>query len=186
MKNPFLIGKSVYLRAPEPGDETVIALSENHPEPRENLFYALPTGTVEQKERLVREQADPHILIMIICLKHNDQIIGKTGFYRIDWVGRMAVYYIAIAESSNWQKGYGSEVTGLMMDYAFNTLNLNRVQLHVFKGNAAAVKVYKNTGFQIEGTLREAMYHNGRYGDFYVMGLLRRDYSKLQSSKPES
>jgi diamine N-acetyltransferase len=62
-----------------------------------------------------------------------------------------------------------------MVDYAFKTLNLNRIQLHVYVGNARAVEVYKNVGFKVEGTLREAMYHNGAFCDFYVMGLLRSD-----------
>ena len=42
--NPFIIGNKIYLRAPEPGDEELYSLSQNHPEPRENLFYALPTS----------------------------------------------------------------------------------------------------------------------------------------------
>jgi RimJ/RimL family protein N-acetyltransferase len=55
---------------------------------------------------------------------------------------------------------------------------LNRIQLHVAIENEGAVKVYQNNGFIIEGTLRQAMYHNGKYSDFYVMGLLRSDMHK--------
>ena len=186
MVNPFLIGKSVYLRAPEPGDETVIAISENHPEPRENLFYALPTSVMQQKEKLDHERSDPNIIVFTICSRAGDQVIGKTALYRIDWVGRMAIFYIAISEAANWQKGYGSEVTRLMVEYAFETLNLNRIQLHVYKGNKAAIKVYENAGFITEGNLREAMYHNGKYCDFYVMGLIRRDHKKPGSSRLKS
>ena len=186
MKNPFLIGKLVYLRAPEPGDETNIALSENHPDPRENLFYALPTSIGSQLEKLAREYTDPNTIVLVICTRDHDQVIGKTAFYRIDWVGRIAIYYLAISETANWQKGYGSEVTRLMIEYAFNTLNLNRIQLYVFKDNGAAVKVYKNAGFVIEGTLREAMYHKGGFCDFYVMGLLRKDFLETRTAKTKS
>ncbi len=180
MKNPFLIGKTIYLRAPEEGDEVVIALSENHPDPRENLFYAFPTSVRDQLEKLNREQSDPHTIVYTICTRERDQIIGKTTFYRIDWVGRTAVFYLAISEAANWQKGYGGEVTRLMVEYAFDTLNLNRIQLHVFKDNKAAVKVYEKAGFIVEGILRQAMYHNGRYCDFYVMGILR----ETKAAKP--
>ena len=186
MVNSFLIGKSVYLRAPEPGDETVIAISENHPEPRENLFYAFPTSVIQQKEKLDREQSDPNAIVFTICVRAGDQVIGKTAFYRIDWVGRMAIFYIAISEATNWQKGYGGEVTSLMVNYAFETLNLNRIQLHVFKGNKAAIRVYENAGFITEGTLREAMYHKGNYCDFYVMGLIRKDYTKPGSIRQKT
>ena len=37
---------------------------------------------------------------------------------------------------------------------------------------------YKKCGFIVEGTLREAMFHQGKYSDFYVMGILKRDFKK--------
>ena len=183
MQNPFIIGKLIYLRAPEAGDEAIIAVSENLPEPRKNLFYNLPTSVADQKDKLIREHADPNTIILTICSREADMAIGKTGFYRIDWVGRMALFYLAISEPANWQKGFGSEVTGLMIQYAFETLNFNRLQLHVHVDNKAAVKVYKNHGFVIEGTLREAMYHYGRYCDFFVMGILKKEYKQRRSDK---
>jgi RimJ/RimL family protein N-acetyltransferase len=90
----------------------------------------------------------------------------------------MAVYYIAIAEKENWSKGFGKEVTNMMVEYAFETLNLNRIQLHVSVENERAVNAYKKVGYQIEGTLRQAMFHHGRYVDFFVMGILKEDWLK--------
>jgi len=90
----------------------------------------------------------------------------------------MAVFYIGIADQENRSKGYGSEVTNLMIEYALQTLNLNRIQLHVAVENVGAVKVYTRSGFQTEGTLREAMFHAGHYSDFYVMGILKSEWEK--------
>jgi RimJ/RimL family protein N-acetyltransferase len=174
----FLIGEKVYLRSYKQGDEEMLARIENHPDPRSTLFYALPTSAHRIKERIDQFLSDHHVIILIICRKDNDQAIGQTAFFRIDWVGRMAIFYIGIADKINWNKGYGSQATKLMVEYAFETLNLNRIQLHVAVDNHPAVKIYKNAGFKVEGTLREAMYYNGRYCDFYVMGLLRRDLGK--------
>ena len=171
----FLIGKKIYLRAIKQGDEEMIARIENHPDPRSSLFYAIPTSEQQIKEKIDGFIVDPNVVIFAICQKETDEPIGMTALFRIDWVGRMAIYYIGIADKINWSKGYGSETTELMIDYAFHTLNLNRIQLHVYVGNDPAVKVYQNAGFKVEGTLREAMYHNGAYCDFYVMGLLRKD-----------
>jgi RimJ/RimL family protein N-acetyltransferase len=171
----FIIGEKIYLRAVKPGDEEMIARLENHPDPRSTLFYAQPTSVQQIKERIDGFLTDPHVVVFIICTKEDDRPIGITALFRIDWVGRMAIYYIGIADKINWSKGYGSEATKLMVDYAFETLNLNRIQLHVYVGNEPAVEVYKKVGFKVEGTLREAMYHNGTFCDFYVMGLLRSD-----------
>lgn len=176
MHNPFLIGEKIYLRSPEDGDEQIIAISENHPTPRETLFYALPRSPVEMRDKIRSLETDPGAVVFTICLKQTDEVIGMTFLYKIDWISRSAVYYIAISEEKNWSQGYGKESTRLMVQYAFETINLNRIQLHVFCGNERAVNAYKKTGFKIEGTLRQAMYRAGTYHDFYVMGLLREDF----------
>jgi RimJ/RimL family protein N-acetyltransferase len=176
MQNPFLIGRKTYLRAPQQGDEIIIALSENHPDPRSSLFYALPASPEQQRIKIEKLTADQHSIAFTICTIDPDLPVGLTFFTRIDWAGRAAVFYIAIAEKENWSKGYGSEVTKMMADYAFKTLNLNRIQLHVHVENEKAVKAYKKAGYQIEGTLRQAMYFDGRYRDFYVMAVLKEQY----------
>lgn len=178
MKNPFIIGKQIYLRAMEDGDEEIIAITENHPDSRDTLFYALPTGMESIKDKWSKLKDDPNTIVLIICIKNPDKPIGIAAFHRIDWVGRMAIFYIAIAEIENRSKGFGTEATDLMLNYAFNTLNLNRIQLHVAIKNEKAVTVYKKIGFEIEGTLRQAMHRDGQYHDFYVMGLLKNDYTK--------
>ncbi len=181
MINPFIIGEKIYLRAPVKGDEIIYALSENHPDARAYLYYAFPTNAEEQWEQIQKKIADPHTILFTIATKQPDKPIGNTAFVRIDWVGRMATFYIAIAEKENWSKGYGSEATKLMVQYAFKTLNLNRVQLHVSTENTRAVKTYQKIGFKIEGTLKQAMYFDGHYHDFYLMAILKDDYFKANN-----
>jgi RimJ/RimL family protein N-acetyltransferase len=175
----FIIGKKIYLRAVKPGDEEMISRIENHPDPRSTLFYALPTTLEQQKERIDGFLTDPNSVLFTICRNQDNTPIGETALFRIDWVGRTAIYYIGIADRENWSKGYGSESTSLMVDYAFDSLNLNRIQLHVAIENKTAVGIYEKTGFKIEGTLIEAMFHEGKYCDFYVMGIIRRDWDKI-------
>ena len=96
--------------------------------------------------------------------------------FRIDWVGGMGTFYIGIADKENHSKGYGQEATLLLCEYAFMTLNLHRIHLVVHTENVKAIKLYKKIGFKLEGTMREAMYRDGKYADFHVMGLLRNDW----------
>lgn len=176
MKNPFLIGNQIYLRAMEDGDEEIVAQTENHPDARDTLFYALPASIDSIHAKWNKLRDDSSSIVFIICNKNPDKPIGITAFHRIDWVSRMAIFYIAIADSENRSKGFGSEAMRLNIEYAFNTLNLNRIQLHVAIKNEKAISVYKKSGFVIEGTLRQAMFRNGKYHDFYVMGLLKEEY----------
>jgi len=118
--------------------------------------------------------------------KQSDQPVGQTAFFRIDYISRAAVFYLAILDPNCWSQGLGTETTQMMMQYAFNTLNLNRIQLHVCQETTAAIKIYQRVGFKKEGVLRQAMYRNGRYYDFWVMGLLRSDWLAAQGSRPDS
>jgi len=181
MTNPFLIGEKIYLRAPEEEDAPVYALSENHPQARAYLYYAVPSSIREHRLRLQERLKDHNSIWWTIATKEPDEAIGTTALVRIDWVGRMATFYIAIAEAKNWSKGYGSEVTKLIVDYAFETLNFNRIQLHVSTENPRAVKAYEKNGFKIEGTLRQAMYFANQYHDFYLMAILKEDWLKTRS-----
>ena len=183
--NIFLEGEKVFLRAFESGDEYVIAQLENHPEPRLTLLYALPTSPQKQLEKSLKQLNDSNTIILTICDKKTGNAVGQTGFFRIDWVGRMATFYIGISKRINQGKGFGKETVKLMIEYAFDILNLHRVQLHVATKNIAAIKAYKRAGFVIEGLLREAMYGQGEYHDFHLMGILKKDYLKLKNQKDE-
>lgn len=186
MKNPFLIGERIYLRPVEPEDAAVVAACNNDPEVRASFFTHTPTSltlTAERIESYYERGAD--YIPFIICRKENEAGIGVTALHRVDLVSRAAVYSICISDSSQWFHGFGSEVTRLMLKYAFDVLNLHRVQLHVWVDNTAAFRAYEKAGFVQEGRLREAMAHNGHYCDFYVMGILESDWRNKQNQGKE-
>ena len=45
------------------------------------------------------------------------------------------------------------------------------------------IKAYEKAGFVREGTLRQAMYHNDEYCDFFVMSILRKEYYERKKKK---
>jgi len=63
-----------------------------------------------------------------------------------------------------------------MVNYAFGILGMHRVWLHVYAYNQRAIRAYEKAGFVREGVLREDRYHNGRFFDTIVMGLLRSEW----------
>jgi hypothetical protein len=59
---------------------------------------------------------------------------------------------------------------------SFDTLNLNRLWLHVYDSNPAGIRCYEKVGFKREGVLRQDHFGEGRYADTIVMGLLRDEW----------
>jgi len=185
LENPFLIGEKIYLRPVEPEDAKFLSKGENDPIVREALFLALPISLSNEQEKIEQLIKSKEAIVLIIVEKEADKPVGQTAFFRIDYISRAAVFYIAILDPACWSKGLGSEATQLMVDCAFKTLNLNRIQLHVCAENTAAIKIYQRVGFQQEGVLRQAMFRNGNYVDFWVMGILRSDWLITTSFEKE-
>lgn len=176
MDHPFLIGEKIYLRPVEVEDAKFLSKGENDPIVRESLFLALPVSLTNEQEKVEQYIKSQDAIVIIIVEKKTNKPIGQTGFFRIDYISRAAIFYLAILDPAHWSKGYGTEATQLMVDYAFKTLNLNRIQLHVCAENTSAIKIYQRAGFIKEGILRQAMYRQGNFVDFWVMGILRDDW----------
>jgi len=64
----------------------------------------------------------------------------------------------------------------MLVEYGFNTLNMNRIELTVYEFNIRAYKSYQKAGFIEEGRKRQARYHNGKYHDEIIMAILREEW----------
>jgi len=104
------------------------------------------------------------------------KLMGGTGLFDIDWTSRSATFGISIYDPKKWGKGYGQESTSLVLDFAFRTLNLNRVELDTFDFNKRAQKCYLNVGFKEVGRRRKARFIDGEYRDDIIMDILRDEW----------
>lgn len=75
-----------------------------------------------------------------------------------------------------WGQGFATEAAGAMLGWAFDALDLNRVQAEADTRNAPSARVLEKLGFKLEGTLREDCIVNGDVSDSWVFGLLRREW----------
>ena len=184
MRNPFLIGPTCYLRALEPEDAPLIAAANNDPEVRVSFFTHTPLSVhlAAERARGYYAPGSDHYPLAI-CLRRDNQAVGLTGLVRVDLVSGAAVFYIVIVDATVRGRGIGVQTTQLVLDYAFNVLNLHRVQLHVWVENEAGIQAYRKAGFVEEGRLREAMKHNGKWCDFLVMGVLEAEWRSRRKSE---
>jgi RimJ/RimL family protein N-acetyltransferase len=73
-------------------------------------------------------------------------------------------------------RGLGTESTRLVIDYAFGTVGVHRIELEVYDFNPRARHVYEKLGFVHEGTKRDALQWDGKWIDCHCMGLRDRDW----------
>jgi ribosomal-protein-alanine N-acetyltransferase len=75
----------------------------------------------------------------------------------------------------HWGKEYMTEAVGAMVSYGFNVLGLERIEATVDSENGASARVLEKNGFKHEGTMRRRFYHDGKWHDEMVLGLLKSD-----------
>lgn len=102
--------------------------------------------------------------------------LGEVVLNGLDRQNRLMWFRMAIWRQDAREKGLGTRATRLVLDHAFNTLRLNRVELEVYAFNTRAKHVYEKLGFQVEGQRRQAMWWGDEVVDAIGMGLLAADY----------
>ena len=176
----ILYSGKLRLRAVEAGDVERFHEWVNDPEVTRGLSLYLPMSSVDEEKWFERlRERDPHEKPFAIDLQSGEgwKLIGNCGVFGIEWTHRAAELGIMIGDKSVWNQGYGTQVMVMLLRHCFETLNLNRVFLRVYGGNARARRSYQKAGFVEEGCMRQALYRDGRYDDVYIMSVLRSEWN---------
>ena len=102
--------------------------------------------------------------------------VGIAGLAGIDSVHRTAEIYLVIGQKEFWGKGVMLEAECLLIDWAFNSLGLEKIWAVARPENIASVITMKKMGFQIEDALRSEKLVDGKRIDILHLGLLRNDF----------
>ncbi len=68
-----------------------------------------------------------------------------------------------------------SEAVSAALEYAFDTMALNRIEALVTAGNERSRRFLEKTGFTLEGTLRQYELARGSHQDQWMFSLLREE-----------
>lgn len=107
--------------------------------------------------------------------QHDGAFLGEAVINDFDPHNESAGYRIWLGGPAHFGRGYGTEATRLVVDYALDRIGLHRLELEVFAFNPRARRVYEKCGFQLEGTLRDALLWEGAFTDTHRMAILRTD-----------
>lgn len=139
---------------------------------------------LQPEEQRMDELSDE--LSLLENTPHVEYVIGELSLMDIDLINRNAHIRIAIFESSNFGKGYGTEAMEMLLDYAFGNMNLHRIELSVYSFNERAIRSYEKLGFRKEGIQREVLYYDYEYHDAINMSILSREFQQRQKQKLEA
>jgi RimJ/RimL family protein N-acetyltransferase len=146
---------------------------------------AVPHSTEYFQSSIQSTASESNMFEFGIKERTSEELIGFVSLHSIEWNNRVASLAIGIGEKEFRNKGYGTEAVKMILGYAFNELNLNRVGLDVIQNNIAGIKSYEKVGFIKEGVMREAVIRDGQKQDRIYMGILYDEWKKIENKEEE-
>lgn len=120
--------------------------------------------------------------IFAIEHKESGKMIGTIGFMWIQSEHKSAEVGYSL-NRHYWNQGYMTEALGALLRYAFDTLQLNRVECQFEVDNPASGRVMEKVGMHYEGTLRQRLRNKGRFVDVKLYAILKKEF---KSKKEET
>ncbi len=168
--------ESITLRALELSDVDMLYQWEN------DISFWQVSNTLTPYSRHVLEQyvLNAHLdiystkqLRLIIELIKGNKSIGCIDLFDFDPRHKRAGVGILIADKMEQGNGYASAALSLLINYAFNKLNLNQLFCNITADNESSLKLFAKHGFKQVGLKKEWINEGGIWKDEYFLQLLK-------------
>lgn len=171
----------IQIRHAEPDD--YIAIHRIYTQPKVVWgTLQLPYSSAEIRRKRLEEPRDGSY-ILVACI--SDEVVGHLSLHTFPNSPRrrhMAGFGMGVRD--DWQgKGVGSALMAALIDFADNWLNLTRIELEVYTDNQPGIHLYQKFGFEIEGTLKQYGFRDGKFVDVYKMARLRQVFGGVDPSE---
>jgi len=112
----------------------------------------------------------------VIDEKNGARSIGQIAFFLVDPKNHFAEIEYCIGVEFQG-KGYATEATRAVIEYGFQKMGLNKVQICHNARNPRSKRVIEKCGFTHEGTLRDYFYMDGDFVDRLYYSILAREFT---------
>lgn len=173
-------GKKVTLRALERADMEELRSYYNDPEVAHLLGgWTIPISSEQQNRWFDRLEFDNRNLRLAIETEE-DGFIGISNILNIDYRNRSAHHGILIGKKDMRGHGYGRDTVMTTMKYAFEELQLHRLEGDILEHNVPSYNLFlKKCGWVEEGRKRDFAYRNNRYYDQVIVSILKKEYDQF-------
>lgn len=137
-----------------------------------------PSRSLEHARELIKSWREAYkergMAPMTVVEKASGIMIGTASF--VDYNPTYKTVTVGYSlDSDYWNRGYGTEISKALIEYAIGVFGVNRVQAYIRIDNAASIRVCEKAGMSLEGTLREAWLIKDELLTIYLFAVLRKD-----------
>ena len=154
------------------------ALFRLHTDPQVMRYWSTPPWAgIEQAVAMIETDrealpAGQHLRLALTLRGGDDSLVGTGSLFNFHEASRRAEIGYAL-ERSAWGRGLMHEALSALVGFAFETLDLNRLEADIDPRNSASAKSLARLGFVQEGFLRERWIVGDEVSDTALYGLLR-------------
>ncbi|OIQ21005.1 MAG: GNAT family N-acetyltransferase [Flavobacterium sp. MedPE-SWcel] len=172
-----LQGDSVYLRALEPDDLEFIYQIEN-----DEKMWEVSNTITPYSRFLIRQYLDnahqdifeAKQLRLVICKNNTFKAVGLIDIFDFDPLNQRAGVGIVIKETAERSIGIGTEALGLLIDYAFKTLQLHQLYANINPTNVSSVALFTNFDFTCIGVKKDWNKRENQFFDEAIYQLINK------------
>jgi ribosomal-protein-alanine N-acetyltransferase len=181
-----LVGNNFSLRTMTAEDVTDEYLSWLSNE-RINKYLSVRYNIPSKEEAIVNvARYDQKTRFMFtICDNKSDKFIGTISL-NIDPDYKIASYGYLVGDQKYWGTKAAVEAISMLLDFAFEELNLRRVWGGAFIPNIGSIFNFKKLGFTQEGRLRASGLIDGKEVDSLVFGILKSEWLARKAEKKDA
>ncbi|XZF13502.1 GNAT family N-acetyltransferase [Chitinophagaceae bacterium MMS25-I14] len=134
-----------------------------------------PEHTTSFIQQSLTDQNDQRALALGIF--HNRKIVGGIGLH--NWN-----HYLKKVEIGYWiakdfeGQGIITRATERFIDFIFDKLGMNKVEIHFMPHNKHSAAVAERLGARVEGVIRESHMFNGKLEDIVITGILKTEWQQ--------
>ncbi len=165
----------------EKKDAATLASWPNNPQLAQFLNVHMPMDEVDEEgwvERLRKNRHEGKEIVLGIAT-HQGKLIGTMGLHGINRLNGTATTGALIGDLNYHGKGYGADAKMALLYYAFNDLNLRKINSQALATNFRSVAYLKKTGYRVEGCRKKEVWSNGEYRDMVLLAIFKEDFLPL-------
>lgn len=107
------------------------------------------------------------------AIEYKGVAIGGIGIIKQTDVFRKSAEIGYWLGEKHWNKGISTKALKLMVSYAFETFDINRLFAHVYESNTSSIQVLTKCGFSEEACLKKSVIKNNNIQNCYIYTLLK-------------
>ena len=138
----------------------------------------LSPAQIKKRYEAIEKEMDErkNLFSFTIRSQEDDHLLGFARLFWIEWTNGTGGIQIALGNSAERDQPYAREALQLVLQYAFQELNLHRLSAFAMEDDPAGLELLQSVGFIEEVRRRQAIQRSGHICDLLLMGLLREEW----------